>query len=120
MNSQDPIESHRRMLRTWQVAILRFAVTLDNADRLSVIAIAHEIDRGGGAHDDPANFSFFRRMSSDLCSSILRQHDSADAILRQYLARIQEPRMKRAFASAIEGDKALPTASRSIVLQNSS
>ena len=33
-----------RTLRAWHLAILRFAVTLDNADRLAVLRIAHEID----------------------------------------------------------------------------
>jgi hypothetical protein len=31
-------------LRAWQLAMLRYAVTLDNADRLAVLRIAHEID----------------------------------------------------------------------------
>jgi len=33
-------ERHVRTLRAWQLAILRFAVTLDNSDRLAVMAIA--------------------------------------------------------------------------------
>jgi hypothetical protein len=32
-------------LRAWHLAILRYAVTLDNADRLAVHRIAREIDR---------------------------------------------------------------------------
>ena len=31
-------------LRAWHLAILRYAVTLDNADRLAVLRIAREID----------------------------------------------------------------------------
>ena len=38
-------ERHARTLRAWQLAILRFAVTLNNSDRLAVMAIASEIDR---------------------------------------------------------------------------
>ena len=38
-------EWHAKTLRAWHLAILRFAVTLDNADRLAVLAIANEIDR---------------------------------------------------------------------------
>jgi hypothetical protein len=101
MESQDPVEWRSRLLRAWQFALLRFAVTLDNADRLNVIAIAAEIDRGGHRHEEQANFSFFRKLSADLCTSILRQSDNADAHLREYLARIEDPRLKRAFASAI-------------------
>jgi hypothetical protein len=39
------MEWHAKTLRAWQLAILRFAVTLDNADRLAVLMIASEIDR---------------------------------------------------------------------------
>ena len=38
------MEWFARTLRAWQLAILRFAVTLDNADRLAVLRIAREID----------------------------------------------------------------------------
>jgi hypothetical protein len=104
MESQDPVEWRSRVLRAWQLALLRFAVTLDNADRLNVMAIAAEIDRRGHHHEQHANFSFFRKISADLCTSILRQNDAADANLRQYLERIEDPRLKRAFASAVEID----------------
>ncbi|WP_454630983.1 hypothetical protein [Bradyrhizobium cenepequi] len=104
MESQDPVESRSRVLRAWQLALLRFAVTLDNADRLNVTAIAAEIDRGGRRYQEQANFGFFRKISADLCTSILRQSDAADATLRQYLERIEDPRLKRAFASAVEID----------------
>src|SRR5258708_4145623 len=50
-------EWRAKTLRAWQLAILRFAVTLDNADRLAVMAIAGEIDRLG--HDSKPDFSFF-------------------------------------------------------------
>jgi hypothetical protein len=106
MGPQDSVKWHRRMLRAWQLALLRFAVTLDNVDRLSVMAIAHEMDRGGRAHEVRTEFSFFRKTSADLCTSILRQNDRADALLRQYLARTEDVRLRRAFASAVEIDQA--------------
>jgi hypothetical protein len=106
MGPQGSGEWHGRMLRAWQLALLRFAVTLDNVDQMNVMAIAKEMDRGGREHKDEADFSFFRKTSADLCTSILRQNESADAILRQYLARIEDARVKRAFASAIEMDQA--------------
>ena len=53
------VEWHAKTLRSWQLAILRFAVTLDNADRLAVMAIAREIDRLGPHHDSEPDFSFF-------------------------------------------------------------
>ncbi|MGY3616998.1 hypothetical protein [Bradyrhizobium sp. USDA 10063] len=110
MESQDQVEWRSRVLRAWQLALLRFAVTLDNTDRLNVMAIAAEIDRGGHRYEEQANFSFFRKISADLCTSILRQNDAADATLRQYLERIEDPRLKRAFASAVEIVTAPPRA----------
>jgi len=41
-----------RMLRSGHLAILRFAVTRDNAYRLDLLAAAREIDRLGGSHED--------------------------------------------------------------------
>jgi hypothetical protein len=102
MELQDPIEWRSKLLRAWQLALLRFAVTLDNADRLNVMAIAAEIDRGDHRYEEQTNFLFFRRISADLCTSILRQNDAAEANLRRYLERIEDPRLKRAFASAVE------------------
>ena len=106
MGPQDAVEWPGRMLRAWQLALLRFAVTLDNVDRLNVMAIAQEMDRGRGAREARTEFSFFRKTSADLCTSILRQNDCADALLCQFLARIEDVRLRRAFASAVEIDQA--------------
>ena len=95
-------EWHARTLRAWQLAMLRFAVTLDNADRLAVMAIASEIDRLGPEQDGKPDFGFFRRTSAELCAAILRPNELSAAILRQYLARIDDDRLQRAFAAAIE------------------
>jgi hypothetical protein len=72
MNSSVPgVEWQVKTLRAWQLAILRFAVTLVNADRLTVLAIASEIDRPGPRQDGTPGFSFFRRTSAELCAAIL-------------------------------------------------
>jgi hypothetical protein len=63
MCQQGSVEPHSMMLRSWQLAILRFAVTLD----------------------------------------------SADVMLRQYLARINDFPLKRALAAALEIEPASPT-----------
>lgn len=102
-------EWHARTLRAWQLAMLRFVVTLDNADRLAVMAIAIEIDRLGSEQEGKPNFGFFRRTSAELCAAILQPNDLAAAVLREYLARMDDGRLKRAFAAAIEA--ARPTAS---------
>ncbi len=38
---------HDKALRAWQLALLRFAITMDNADRLALLAIATELDAPG-------------------------------------------------------------------------
>ena len=94
------LEWYASTLRAWHLAVLRYAVTLDNADRLAVLRIAREIDRlarrGGGVE-----FEFFRRTSAELCAAILQPGEPASAVLRQYLERINDDRLKRVFAAAI-------------------
>ncbi len=104
MSSNIPgMEWHAKTLRAWQLAILRFAVTLDNADRLAVMAIANEIDRlapqSAAARPD---FSFFRRTSAELCAAILEPNELASMVLRRHLAQIDDDRLRRAFAAALE------------------
>ena len=94
------LEQHKRMLRAWQLAILRFAVTLDDTDRLNVLAIAQEMDRSGRKERE-SEFRFFRKTSADLCLAILDQGETRPAILSCYLAQIGEHRLKRAFAAAV-------------------
>ena len=106
MSSNAPgMERHARTLRAWQLAILRFAVTLDNADRLAVMMIASEIDRLAPEQDGKPGFGFFRRTSAELCAAILQTGKSAAALLRDYIAQIDDDRLKRAFEAAIEDDQ---------------
>src|SRR5882757_9937722 len=106
MNLNVPaVEWHAKTLRAWHLAILRFAVTLDNADRLAVLAIANEIDRLCPQHDGKPAFNFFRRTSAELCAAILRPNELSSTLLRQYLARIDDDRLKRVFAATIETDQ---------------
>jgi hypothetical protein len=102
-------ERHAKTLRAWQLAILRFAVTLDNADRLTVMAIASKIDKLGPQHDSKPDFSFFRKTSAKLCAAILRPNELTPTVLRQYLARIDDDRLKRIFAEAMEADAPKPS-----------
>jgi hypothetical protein len=96
---------HTRTLRAWQLAVLRFAVTLDNADRLAVFAIASEIDRLDRRHGVPRDFRFFRRTSVELCAAILQPNELTSTLLHQYLARIGDGRLRRALAAAMEVDQ---------------
>jgi hypothetical protein len=105
----EPDQSHAWLIRSWHLAILRFAVTLDRADELAVFAVAAEVDRLGEHHGEEPRFRFFRKVSRDLCASIARRDPSADASLRQYLARIDDARLRHAFA-AVTGLEPQPTA----------
>lgn len=101
-------EWHAGTLRAWHLAVLRYAVTLDNADRLAVLRVAREIDRVDSRLDGGTDFEFFRRTSAELCRAIQQPNERASAILQQYLARIEDDRLKRAIAAAI--DTGRPTA----------
>ena len=73
-------------MRAWHLAMLRYAVTLDNADRLAVLRIAREIDELYPRQDgETREFEFFRRTSAELCAAILQPNERASAVLQQYL-----------------------------------
>jgi hypothetical protein len=97
-------EWHAKTLRAWQLALLRLAVTLDNADRLAVLAIAAEMDRLDSVQDGKRTFGFFRKTSAELCAAILQPNDHSSTLLRQFLARMDDERLRRVFAAAIEAD----------------
>ena len=102
------MERYAGTLRAWHLAILRYAVTRDNADRLAVFRIALEIDSlepGQEPRQDDGGFDFFRRTSAELCTAILQPNARASAILQQYLARIDDDRFKRALAAAIDASE---------------
>lgn len=96
-------------LRAWHLAMLRYAVTLDNADRLAVLRIAREIDGLHPQQDVGSRFEFFRRTSAELCAAILQPNERAPAILQHYLVRLDDVRLKRAFAAAIDAAQATVT-----------
>jgi hypothetical protein len=93
------MEWYARTLRAWHLAILRFALTLNNADRLAVLRIAREIDGPDSQQDGSADFEFFRRTSAELCAAILQPNERASAVLKQYLGRIDDDCLKRTFAA---------------------
>jgi hypothetical protein len=94
-------ERHDKTLLAWQLALLRFAVTLDDDDRLAVLAAAGEIDRLGIARGRDTDFRFFRRTSAELCASISDPDKADPSCLHQYLAQIGNERLKRTFVAAI-------------------
>ena len=112
MSKLAELERHAALLRTWHLAILRFALTRDNADRLGILAIANEIDRLGRHQSTGADFSFFRRTSTELCSALLRRQAADEAVLRRYLAEIDDARLHRAMAVALEFPQPKPAPAR--------
>lgn len=95
----------RNALRAWHLALLRFAVTRDNADRLAFLSIATELDAPGSRSSARPDFSFFRQASNKLCRAILDpQHSSDRAALQQHLDRIDDEHLKHALAAALDTD----------------
>lgn len=105
MGELGSIQKHARMLHAWHLALLRFAVTLEDADRLNVFSIGREMDRLGRRHEGKPDFGFFRKTSVELCAAIHQPNDTAKTILRQYLARIDDARLGCAFAAVIGIDQ---------------
>jgi hypothetical protein len=91
-----------KTLLAWQLALLRFAVTLDDNDRLAVLAAAGEIDKLGPTGGRESDFRFFRRTSAELCASITDPGRAGLQCLHQYIEQIDDERLKRSFAAAIE------------------
>lgn len=103
---------HERLIGAWQLAMLRFAVTRNNSDRQSVLALAAEIDRLGHA-GGVDSFGFFRRSSTRVCAAVLAADRDSSEILRDFLQEIEVPRLRSAFAAAVEiADKPEPPAKR--------
>ncbi|OAF13415.1 hypothetical protein AYJ54_44620 [Bradyrhizobium centrolobii] len=100
MNSLKSTEGHRRLLRAWQLAILRFAITLDDSDRLNVAGVAAEVDRLGAGRAG-SSLHFFRRTSSELCAAVLGQRENSETILKRFHAEVDEPRLKLALAAVL-------------------
>ena len=114
MDQEGPIRWQTRTLHSLHLAILRFALTLDNADRLGVLAIASEIDRPHRPHDEQMDFDFFRRSSTELCEAILHPNkNGAETKLQQYLARIDDAQLMRALATVIKVEQPEYTKPRS-------
>ena len=89
-------------VRDWLLATLRFALTLEQTDRATVLAIAKNMDRSGSRLASTA-FAFFIRTSTELCNAIADKDDPKRvATLRSHLERIDDHRLQRAFEAAIE------------------
>jgi hypothetical protein len=89
------------MLREWLLLLLRFAITREQSDQATALTMAEELD-SLGAKWKPAAPSFFARTSVDVSGAIVAVNDEQrDTVLQKHLARIDDPRLKQAFRSAV-------------------
>lgn len=94
-------DGSQRLLHAWKLALLRFAVTRDESDRLNVAALATELDNLGRRHGAGETFHFFRRTGSQLCAAISGPPNNTMDILHRFCEQIEEPRLRLAFAAAV-------------------
>jgi hypothetical protein len=98
----EPNKWQARKLQDWLLAIVRFAITLDTADRQTVLAIAQEMD-GLGSLPGRSSFSYFVRTGTDLCRAIADRDDPGRiTIIRRHLAAIGDRRLRQTAAAAFD------------------
>ncbi len=98
-------------IREWLLLLLRFAITRDPRDEAAALAMADEID-ALGLRWRPSGPSFFRRTTAELCQAITTLDNPKRAtILRSHIARIDDPRLRKAFQAAVELERKSPPAS---------
>src|SRR5262249_32222661 len=89
-------------IREWLLLLVRFAITCDPKDQAAVFAMADEID-AFGLQWRPFPPRFFCRTSRGGCAAIPRAGDSKRATtLKKHIARIDDPRLRRAFQAAVD------------------
>ena len=90
-----------RKVREWLLLLLRFAVTREPSDQSAALAMADELN-SLGPRWRPAAPSFFFRTSHEVCRAILAVNDGHNnEVLKMYVARIADPRLRRAFQAAV-------------------
>lgn len=118
MTGPSSIERHTKTLRAWHLSLLRFALTLEEPDRQQVVAAAREIDQIGLRSDGGRqDFRYFRTLSEQLCRAVSEQDNTPSSPLRSYIGKIEDARIRRAFAAVLSieiGSKAVskPATSR--------
>lgn len=107
----DPVDRrHERTIRAWLLALLRYAVTLDDEDRLVALAAATEIDRSGQQRS--RDFCFFHRTSAELCEALAQPRPGNRHLLQRHLERLSGQRLKRAFSAVFDLDQSSGTRPR--------
>jgi len=102
MSDLGPEERARRsQVRAWLLTLLRYALTLEEADHATLLAAAAELDRSGSRSEQPA-FDFFTRTSMELCLALgAPDQPESRAILRRLLRRIDDRRLRGALEAAV-------------------
>jgi hypothetical protein len=91
-----------RKVREWLLALLRFAITLEPADRSAVMSFANEMDLGP-LEPPRSSAGFFLRETAKICSAIVAVDGPKRAsVLKGHIARIEHLRLRQAFAAAVE------------------
>jgi hypothetical protein len=89
-------------IREWLLLVLRFAITCDPKDQAAAFAMADEID-ALGHQSRPSAPTFFRRTSGEVCEAINALGDPRRiTILKKHIARIDDPRLRRAFQAVVD------------------
>ena len=103
------------LVRDWLFLLLRYAVTLEEADHAALLAAAAELDRSGSRSEQPA-FDFFTRTSMEFCLALgAPDKPELRAALRRLLNRVDDRRLRRVLQAAIteEPQRPLSVAKRS-------
>jgi hypothetical protein len=90
-----------RKVREWLLLLLRLAVTREATDQVAALAMADQLDSLGIGWKR-AKPSFFVKTSIEVSNAILAVRDGDNnTVLRRHLARIDDPRLRRAFRAAV-------------------
>lgn len=100
LSGADSQDLGERQLRDWMLCLLRFAITQMPEDQVEVLALATELDTQG----DPGGLTFFQRTSVAVCHAIIVRDENGKHILRQFISRIEEPRLRSAISAAVALD----------------
>jgi hypothetical protein len=94
-------DASSEQLENWLLALLRYAITRRDTDRMAVDALAKSMDSLGSRFDLP-DFDFFARNSKRLCDAIAAGDAAGQPEFEQLLKRIEAPRLRRAFEAVLE------------------
>lgn len=107
-----PSEWQSGKIRNWLLTILRFAVTRDDADRISVLEVARELDRQGMEDGNPS-FSFFLRTTAEICSAIVSDDRTRrETVLARHFNAINDQRLLDALKAATKNRPARQASSK--------